>query len=140
MYGAQLTWWYCNRIGLIMSSTGSYDLALSYYRRGMEILECTTNPSDEDLENKGVALNNISHIYQSRGDLDTALGYMQQSLKISEHIGDIAGEAIRCFNMATIFAQTGKIEKAIPLVERTVEIEKITQHPDLESDMRYLWN
>jgi hypothetical protein len=26
----------------------------------------------------------------------------------------------------------------IPLVERTVEIDQITQHPDLESDMRYL--
>jgi hypothetical protein len=70
--------------------------------------------------------------------LDTVLGYLEQSLKIREQIGDIAGEAITCFNMATIFAQTGKIEKAIPLVERTVEIDQITQHPDLESDMRYL--
>jgi tetratricopeptide (TPR) repeat protein len=74
----------------------------------------------------------------SRGDYDTALRYLEQSLKISEQIGDIAGEAITCFNMARIFAQTGKIEKAIPLVERTVEIDRLTQNPDLENDLRYL--
>jgi hypothetical protein len=66
------------------------------------------------------------------------LRYLEQSLKISEQIGDIAGEAVKCFNMAKVFARTGKIEKAIPLVERTVQIDQITQNPDLESDMRYL--
>jgi len=87
---------------------------------------------------KGVTLTNIGNIYYARGDYDTALRYLERSLKISEQIGDIAGEAITCFNMAKIFAQTGKIDKAIPLVERTVEIDRLTQHPDLESDMRFL--
>lgn len=138
LWGEQLSWWYCNRIGLIMDNTGSYDLSLEYYQRCMNILESTAHPTGEDLENKGVTLNNISTIYQARGDYDTALRYLEQSLKISEQIGDIAGEAVKCFNMARIFEQTGQIEKAIPLVERTVEIDQITQNPDLESDMRYL--
>jgi tetratricopeptide (TPR) repeat protein len=77
-------------------------------------------------------------IYKAQGDLETGLGNLEQSLKINRQIGDIAGEAVKCFNMAQIFEQTGKIEKAIPLVERTVEIDKITQNPELESDMRYL--
>ena len=138
LYGDRLPWWCCNRIGMIVWSTGGYDLALGYYQRGMKILESTANPTDEDLENKGTTLNNISQIYKARGDYDNALRFLEQSLKISEQIGDIASEAVTCFNMATIFEQTGKIEKAIPLVERTVEIDKITQHPDLESDLRYL--
>jgi hypothetical protein len=138
LWGEQLSWWYCNRIGLIGLSTGSYDLALPYFLRGMNILERAVHPGDEDLKNKGTTLNNISQIYDARGDYDTALRYLEQSLKIRKQIGDIAGEATTCFNMATIFAETGKIEKAIPLVERTVQIDQITQNPDLESDMRYL--
>jgi hypothetical protein len=68
----------------------------------------------------------------------TALRYLEQSLKITRQIGDIVQEAITCFNMARVFELTGKIEKAIPLVERTVEIEKRIQVPYLESATRYL--
>jgi tetratricopeptide (TPR) repeat protein len=91
-----------------------------------------------DKIHEGLALNNISQIYDARGDLDTALGYLEQSLKIREQIGDIAREAVTCFNMAQIFEKTGKIETAIQLVERTVEIESLIQGPYLEMATRYL--
>lgn len=38
------------------------------------------------------ALNNIDRIYQAGGELDTALGYLEQSLKLFQQIGDIANE------------------------------------------------
>jgi hypothetical protein len=46
-----------------------------------------------DKAGEGTTLNNISQIYQARGD-STALKYLEQSLRIRQKIGDKAGEAV----------------------------------------------
>jgi tetratricopeptide (TPR) repeat protein len=124
LWGDQLPWWCCNRIGMIVWSTGSYDLALDYYKRGMKILESTAHPTDEDLENKGVTLNNISQIYQARGDLDTALRYLEQSLKISEQIGDKSGEGKTLNNISQIYDARGDLDTALRYLEQSLKISE----------------
>jgi tetratricopeptide (TPR) repeat protein len=50
-------------------------------------------------------LNNISQIYSAKGDYDTALRYLEQSLKIFQQIGDRAGMCPTLHNMAMIYLQ-----------------------------------
>src|SRR3954447_18910131 len=40
---------------------------------------------------EGATLNNLSQIYKARGDYETALKYLEQSLQIQREIGDKAG-------------------------------------------------
>ncbi|UCH97201.1 MAG: tetratricopeptide repeat protein, partial [Candidatus Aminicenantes bacterium] len=124
LWGDQLSWWYCNRIGMIAWSTGSYDLALGYYKRGMKILESTAKPTDEDLENKGTTLNNISQIYKARGDYDNALRYLEQSLKISQQIGDKSGEGVTLNNISQIYDARGDYDNALRYLEQSLKISQ----------------
>lgn len=124
LYRDQLPWWCCNRIGLIGLSIGSYDLALDYFQRGMKILESTANPTDEDLKKKGATLNNINQIYISRGDLGTALRYLEQSLQISRQIGDKSGEGVTLSNIGKIYYARGDLDIALGYLEQSLKIRR----------------
>lgn len=76
----------------------------------------------------------ISQIYHARGDYDTALRYLEQSLAIGQEIGDRAGEAVTSRNIGRIYKAQGDLVKAEQYMARTVEIDEAIGHPDLESD------
>jgi tetratricopeptide (TPR) repeat protein len=124
LYGEQLPGWYCNQIGLIGLSTGGYDLALDYFQRAMKILESTENPTDEHLKKEGTLLNNISQIYQGRGDLDTALRYLEQSLKIHRQIGNKSGEGLPLLNIGNLYYARGEYDNALLYLQQSLIITK----------------
>ena len=74
----------------------------------------------------------------ARGDYATALRYLEQSLKISQAIGDRSGESVTCFNIGMIYRQFGDLDQAIEYVARTVALDEAIGHPDLESDRAML--
>jgi tetratricopeptide (TPR) repeat protein len=51
---------------------------------------------------KRIALNNISSIYRVKGDYNTALDYLTQSLKIQQAIGDNHGEGVTLNNLGSL--------------------------------------
>ena len=57
-----------------------------------------------------MSLNNISQIYASRGDYETALDYLQKSLRIRQEIGDKSGEGTTLNNIAQIYTSRGDYE------------------------------
>ena len=61
----------------------------------------------------GGALNNISQIYDARGDYDTALDYLKRSLAIRQEIGDSAGLCATLFNMGHIYLQNEEVSNAV---------------------------
>ncbi|MEH1775355.1 tetratricopeptide repeat protein [Nostoc sp.] len=54
-------------------------------------------------------------------DIPKAIALWEQSLEISEQIGDVKGKATTLNNMALVIAQQGDIPKAIALVCASVE-------------------
>ena len=137
LIGKETPFWCLNRLGMIGLSLGDYEFALPFFQQLLQSAKGRIM-NEEEKENFGTTLNNISQIYDARGDYDTALDYLKKSLKIREEIGDIVGEAVTCFNMASIFENAGDLGTAIKLVSRTVTIDKQVGHPDLESDSAYL--
>ena len=65
-----------------------------------------------DKSGEGTTLNNISQIYYARGDYETALGYLEQSLAIMQEIGDKSGEAVTLFNIGHIYWVNNQQNKA----------------------------
>ena len=40
--------------------------------------------------------------------------------------------------MATVYRTEGRLAEAVAQLERVVELDRLVQHPDLESDMAFL--
>ena len=60
-----------------------------------------------------MTLNNISLILKARGDYESALDFLQQSLQISLQIGDAAGLCATLFNIGHIHLQNGQQQEAL---------------------------
>ena len=87
---------------------------------------------------EGTTLNNISLIYNVRGEYDIALEYLKKSLAIRQEIGDKAGEGVTCWNLAQEYKRRGELDKAITFARKTVEIEEELQHPDAQKSLEFL--
>jgi len=82
-----------------MTISNSFSLSRNIYF----YLTCTHLPDEP----------NISQIYDARGDYDTALKYLEQSLGISQAIGDKSGLCATLFNMGHIHYQNEDVPHAI---------------------------
>jgi tetratricopeptide (TPR) repeat protein len=79
-----------------------------------------------DKAGEGTTLNNLSQIYDARGDYATALTYLEQSLAIQREIGDKAGEGVTCWNIGMIYKEQGDLAKAEEYIRRRVQIDEET--------------
>ena len=77
-----------------------------------------------DKAGEGATLNNLSQIYDARGDYATALTYLEQSLAISREIGDKAGEGTTLNNLAGIARARGDYATALTYLEQSVAIQR----------------
>ncbi len=73
---------------------GQIDTALTLYQRCLALVP--------DERSRGTTLNNISQIYDARGDYEQALQFLEQSLLIQRQIGDKAGMIATLHNMTSI--------------------------------------
>ncbi len=73
-------WWALNRHGLCQLRLGFLESALEVFQRALPLA-----PTRQD---EGTTLNNLSQLFAARGDYDTALRYLEQSLAIQRDIGD----------------------------------------------------
>jgi len=138
-----------NNIGLIYSKKGEWDRALEYYQKAE-----TIRIEVGDRAGLATTYNNIGGIYSNKGEWDRALEYYLKDEAISLEVGDRAGLATTYNNMAEItlsihdlinenlaryqFAQIlqaqRKYSRAVPHLERCVEIDRKLNHPDLQTD------
>ncbi|MCB0034086.1 MAG: tetratricopeptide repeat protein, partial [Anaerolineales bacterium] len=72
----------------------------------------------------GILLNNISQIYGARGDYDTALSYLQQSLAIRQQIGDKSGEGTTLNNISQIYHARGDTNTALSYLQQSLAIQQ----------------
>ena len=80
----------------------------------------------------------LGYALRNKSDLSEALQHYEISLNISSEIGDKAGEAVTCYNLAREWERRGDIAKAIDYMAKTVAIDELTGHPDLKQDKQYL--
>ncbi len=99
---------YLHEFGYMLHNTARYDEALKYFEQSLAIRQAIGDRSGE-----GTTLNNISQIYQARGDLTTALEYLQKSLAIQEAIGDKSGMCATLFNIGHIHLAHDEVGEAI---------------------------
>ena len=104
---------------------------VSFYQAGRyAVLEITLQRAlmisreIDDKQSEGATLNNISQIYDARGNYDTALTYLQQSLSIQQQIGDKQGEGTTLNNMATTALVRGDYNTALTYLQQSLSIQQ----------------
>jgi tetratricopeptide (TPR) repeat protein len=92
---------------------------LRYLERALAIQQAIGDRSGE-----GTTLNNISQIYDARGDYDAALRYLERALAIRQAIGDRRGEGVTLNNISQIYKARGDYEAALRYLERSLAIRQ----------------
>ncbi|BAY47111.1 TPR repeat-containing protein [Scytonema sp. HK-05] len=95
---------------------GRVEDAVVHYQQALDLC-----PEDDEIR-KAATLNNMTQVIAQQGDIERAIALWEQSLEISERIGDVGGKAATLNNMADVIAQQGDIERAIALWEQSLEI------------------
>ena len=73
-----------------------------------------------------------------RGDYDTALRYLEQSLAILQQIGDIYGMAATMANIGAMLFEQESYEEAIPILMQAYAILEKIGSPNVKYPLLYL--
>ncbi|MFN6572182.1 tetratricopeptide repeat protein [Dendronalium sp. ChiSLP03b] len=92
--------------------------AVVHYQQALDLCP------EEDLQQKAPTLNNMAGVIAQKGDITRAIALWEQSLEISEQIGNVKGKAATLTNMARVIADQGDTPKAIALWEQSLEISE----------------
>jgi len=101
-------------IGLIYHGMGNLDDALLYHSRSLSLARDLG-----DRRMQAANLNNIAGIYEKKGELDKALDYYEESLRLQT---DEKEKAPTYNNMALIYSQKGNYQKAVEYFKKAIEI------------------
>lgn len=89
-------------------------------------LKKVTSPSLIKLYKKyySGAINNIGYTYSLKGDFTNAINYYNQSLKLSQEIGDMIGVSHSYVNIGYIYASKGDVETSLSYFLKGLKIQE----------------
>jgi len=119
-----------DRLYLLVQLTEECELSdiLKYAKPAVELadklLQGKSNSKSAILKQKARALNNIGFIYEQNGEISNALYYYNNSLKISEEIGDKEGIATLLNNIGLMYNNKGDIHTALDYYFRSLKLRE----------------
>jgi len=102
-------------LGLVHKSLGQVNDAIHYYGQAAELYEGSDNQYDIAKVYLGLGLS-----YRKIGDLDRAATYAEKAAAIFESLDDILLAVRTQASRAALFAQTGREQEALPVLEAAV--------------------
>jgi len=105
-----------NQVGMIYDSVGYLDDVLLYHSRSLSLAR--------DLGDKSMqasVLNNMANIYKKKDELDKALSYYEESLRLET---DEKEKATTYNNIAIIYDEKGDCQKAVEYFQKAIEISE----------------
>jgi len=109
-------------LGNAYYSLSQNDKALENYNASLRVTEKVGKKTA--LEGKAAALGNIGLIYSDKGDLDNALKYHQDALKIDREIGYKQGETLALGNIGLIYLNKGDLDNALKYHQDALKIDR----------------
>jgi tetratricopeptide (TPR) repeat protein len=103
-------------IGLIYWRMGYLDDAFLYFSRSLSLAR---DLGDRSMQAE--VLNNIANIYRDKDELDKALGYYEESLRLQT---DEKEKAATYNNIAIIYSSKGNYQKAVEYFQKAIEISE----------------
>lgn len=101
-----------NSIGNLYKTLGQFDLAISQFKKALEL--------EEKLNNKlGLAINNqnIGACHEQKGELEIALDYYRKSLALNDEINNSFGQIICKNSIAQVYLKQNMPDVALVLLQ-----------------------
>jgi CHAT domain-containing protein/tetratricopeptide (TPR) repeat protein len=119
--------------------TARYDMALSLFKRNLEIAESKAGPNEP---HTATALHRLAGVYQDLGEYEQARPLFERSLEIREaKLGkDHVATGISLNNLASLFQLMGRYEQAEPMYQRSLEIFQVKRGKDQPETAAVLHN
>ncbi|WP_414581184.1 tetratricopeptide repeat protein [Scytonema sp. PCC 10023] len=95
---------------------GEVEQARKHYQQALD----TCSPTDTT-EKAGI-IHNLGRLKADTGDIEGAIALFEQSLSLTEQIGDVHGKAATLHQLGILNANTGDIEGAIALFEQSLSL------------------
>ena len=81
------------------------------------------------MQGKATTLHQLAGIYANQGEIDQAIALFQQSLEITEKIGDVQGKAMTLWWLGTIANGQDNSEQALIYLQESFEILQRLRSP-----------
>lgn len=97
------------------AAVGDYDQAITLYQKSLEHWQSSGN-----LQGQATALFNLGGTYESAGQLELSLNYLNQALAIDQKRGDLDEIAYDKRSVARVLTKSGQGEKALVLLNEAI--------------------
>lgn len=97
------------------SAVGDYDQAITLYQKSLEHWQNSGN-----LQGQATALFNLGGTYESAGQLELSLSYLNQALAIDQKRGDLDEIAYDKRSVARVLTKSGQADKALVLLNEAI--------------------
>jgi len=104
---------------------GNPEEAIKFYEQALALAR-----NLGDLRGESSTLSDLGNIYSALGESEVALDYYQKALKSAHISGDQRSEANSSWNLGLELVEQGNLPKGLPLLEASVEYERVIGHPD----------
>jgi tetratricopeptide (TPR) repeat protein len=90
-------------LATLLTEEGKLDEALATYQESYDTFSAMHSGGQEARQQMAAQLGNMSIVYQMKGDLATAVTRQEESLRLSEEIGNEEGQAISLHQLAMLY-------------------------------------
>ena len=108
-------------LGLAYMDQATFAPAQHAFEQAIAILQ----PLSENVRDYAAALDNFGSLYRAMGQLDSSVGLRLKTLQIYEQIGDHAGMARACNNLASLALLQRDMKKGRQYLKRSAEEMKV---------------
>jgi tetratricopeptide (TPR) repeat protein len=109
-----------NELGVLYRSQGDVVKAEQMFQDALA--QITDEP--ELLSIKASLFYGLGFLYDDLGKPEEAIALSEQSLELSERIGDLQGKAATLHQIAILYTNQGEVEKAIALYQQSLELKE----------------
>jgi two-component system NarL family sensor kinase len=113
------------QLATLLQERGKEDESLPAAQKALELYQALDMWSE-----MGSMANIIGVIMENRGDGPEALRWFTQAQAWSERGNDVSGQATFLANMAKVHGDAGRLDKAIPLLDRSMRISEENGYTD----------
>ena len=110
---------FLHQLGIVAQRRGSYDEALGWYRKSLDIAEKLG-----DRAGMAISYHQLGMVAQHRGSYDEALLWYRKSLDIKEELGNRAGMASSYHQLGNVAQARGSDEEALSWYRKSLEIKE----------------
>jgi len=115
-----------NELGEVYHRLGQLDEAQSYFEKALALSR--TIEGNAGRAGEANILNNLGQVSRARKNLQAALVFYEQALRICEEIGDAVGQSLTLSDLGNIYADLDKPQQALDYYERALAIHS-NEHP-----------